>query len=351
MTEPEQTPPRLPPPLPAAPSSVSARKRPARRPMLPLPGIMLYIMLPAAAAICLQLALLQDLVSQMIGSSLAMGAFWIGFSRLNRVAVLAILGGCLLLSLQNFNLGTVISAPLLAASALAGAVGAKMAARDANEDDFFFIPFLIVIGVLALTVTLGAGGGWTKMLSRTAGYLGEFRDNWKKVMESSGTEVPDWALKLPFFLTFHIILWGLGLWLAGRLARRITGHLGGLKSSLIMFRIQHRYIFLLILGLILEIFSSLAPYDTYAYLAWPILGLVGLAGFLDGLGILLFLAAIRRMAGRVQEAFWLTVLGMITALMLSHLMALIGLADVWFDFRKLERLRRQLDAGPQDQKD
>lgn len=350
MTEPERpTPPPLPPPLPTS-AAADVHRRAPRRPMFPLPNIMLYIMLPAAAAFCVQSALL-DLFSQMVGSALALGAFWIGYSRLNRGIVTAILVGCCLLALKNFPLHNVISIPLLAASAAAGALGATLAARNADEDDFFFIPLLLVLGVMLLAITLGAGGGWPKTFERTRVYFAEISVNLKKSLESTGKETPEWVVSMPFLLTLHVILWGLGLWLAGRLARRVTGHLGGLKSSLIMFRIQHRYIFLLILGLILEIFSSLATRETFAYLAWPILGLVALAGFLDGLGILLFLAAIRRMAGRTQEAFWLTVMGVITAFMLGQFTALVGLADVWFDFRKLERLRRQLNAGPQDHND
>lgn len=329
MSDPVQTP-LQPPPLPAAPPGPPHNQ---------LQRWLLYlVMLPAAAALCVQMSLLPPL-AKMFGSAVAMAAFWIGFYALNPHGVRLVLIGCILLNMARFPS---ISVALLVASALAGEAGARLTRADAEEDDFFFVPLLTGAATMGLMIALGAGDGWGVV----AGRISRALEPWVALMKQSAQQfqdLPEAFYSKKLLLTMIALGWALALWVAGRLARRAVGRLRVLRTSLIMFRIHVRYIFLLILGLILEIFSSLATSDSLSNLAWPILGVVALAGFLDGLGVALFLAAVRRMAGKAQEAFWITVAGIATALYCPQIVALIGLIDVWFDFRKLERLRRQLE--------
>lgn len=307
---------------------------------------MYFVMLPAAAALCVQMSLL-PFPMHMIGAAAAMMAFWIGFYALNPLGVRVALVGCIMLNVARFP---TLSVALLLAAALAGEVGARLTKADAGEDDYFFAPLLTLAAVMALMVTLGAGHGWMAVIGRISRSL----EPMAAALRESARQfegVPEAFYSKKLILAMIAFTWALALWVAGRLARRAVGRLRGLRTSLIMFRIHVRYIFLLILGLILEIFSSLASSDSLSHMAWPILGVVALAGFLGGIGIALFLAAVRRMAGRVQEAFWITVAGIATALYCPHLVALIGLVDVWADFRKLERLRRQIEDGAGDTKD
>lgn len=343
MSELEQTPEVTPPPLPAHVARV-------REPFERLRGMVVLVALPGAAAICLQASLLSP-DAKILGAAVAMMAFWIGFYRLPTYVVSLVLGLCILISLRNFPQ---LSVAILAASALAGAVGARLTRAEAEEDDFFFIPLLTAVTVMAVLITMGVGGGWVNVAGRVMRAMQRWVADMTtglKAFYGEGVEIPDYMSNIKVQLTGLIIFGALAQWLAGRLARRLLGRLRGLHVSLIMFRIQVRYTFLLILGLILAIFSSLGTSDTFAYLAWPVLGVVALAGFLDGLGIVLFLAALRRMAGRAQEAFWLTLLGTATALLFGQFTALVGLADIWMDFRKLERLRQQMEAGAGHQKE
>lgn len=333
--------------------------RPARR-RVPMHVFLLYIMLAAAAALCLQLTTL-DPFTAIFGSAVALGAFWVGFGMLQPVGVASLLGICIILGAAGHHPS--LSVALLAATGAAAAVGAHLSRRELEEDNYFFLPLLTVAGLMALLVTLGAGNGWNVVL-RHAGLMiieksqqnEKFLRMWLDVdnnPQALSQEALDSLLHPsgPFIMASLAVFWALIMWATGRLARRRLGRMRGLRTSLFMFRIEQRYIFLLILGLVLEIFSSLGMRETFAYLAWPILGVVALAGFLEGLGIVLFLAMIRRMAGQAQLAFWISALGVVVAVLDWRLITLVGLADVWFDFRKLERLRRQIEAGTQDQKD
>jgi hypothetical protein len=362
----QQTPPPLPPPLPAPPAPPGPHGR-----LDYWPALLLYAAVAASAALCLQMSLL-DPFSRTLGSAIAAGAFWIGFWRLNPAAMRLLLAICVVLSSVRFP---GFSVALMAGSAVAGAVGARLTAAEADEDDFFFAPLLAALGVMALIFTVGSlaglrGWGWGEVLGRGARHMELMRQETLKQFQefrAAGLELDDEAITFLMsdftlkIVTSLTVLWAFLLWLAGRLARRSLGRLRGLKPTLIMFRIAQRYIFLLILGLVLEIFSSLALREGFAALAplheslrlaaWPILGVVALAGLLAGLGIILFLAAVRRMNGQPQAAFWLTLGGVLMSLLYCHVTVLFGLADAWFDFRKLERLRRQLEAGGTDPRD
>ena len=364
MIEPGQhIPPELPPPLwPERPKAHVVHRFLERWKRL-----LIYCAIPGSAAVCLQFSLL-GADAMVLGVALATAVFWIGYARLHPLGVNLMLTVCFLFSMASRLGGEIPSFPslsvaLLGVSAAAGVVGARLTRSDADESDFFFLPLMTGVLLLALLITLGVGGGWGVLVGRASRVLAEARlqiqnnlnaapaaDQASKIYQQEYARLIMEHFNLSI-LTVFSVFWALAMWLAGRLARRFLGRLKGLRSHIMMFQIHHRYIFLLILGLILEIFSSLAKRDTFSYLAWPILGVVGLAGFLAGLGIILFLAAIRRMAGQTQSAFWLTLLGVMMAIPFWYIIAIFGLADTWFDFRKLERLRRQLEAGPGGQKD
>jgi len=220
------------------------------------------------------------------------------------------------------------------------------------------MPFGAAVLVFFLLTGLTSGGRWQheiqllneviqetrvameqnvkEMQNHGGGLLQISRENWEQMSPELGY----------YLVPSFIVLWLLGLWFCGRLARRILGRLKGPRPALMLFQIRQRYIFLLILGLILEIFSILSRREGFAYLAWFMLGVMGIAGFFEGLGVILFLVTIRRMLGRHQSAFWLGLLGIVVALTFPLVSVILGLADIWFDFRKLERLRRQIESDP-----
>src|SRR5690242_3092203 len=121
-----QTPPPLPPSLPPP--------RPDPRPAGPpgrleyMPALLLYMAVAASAALCLQMSLL-DPLSRVLGSAIALGGFWIGFCRLSPLGVRLLLGLCVVLSSAKFP---GFSVALMTGSAVAGAVGARLTAAEAD---------------------------------------------------------------------------------------------------------------------------------------------------------------------------------------------------------------------------
>lgn len=289
-------------------------------------------------------------------SSLAAGACCLAFIRANpRLTGLLLIG---------FTLGAYYthSQPAvlwMLASVMAGGAMAWLMVRQGCEDDFYFIPTAVALLGFLLLLGLADGLRWGPALKQAEASLAVLHAQFQVQIQQSmsvaqsgslfdpeqirqGSQLVDGHFG-PFIVTTIIGFWGLGLWLAGRLARRLTGRLWGRQGSIMFFRIRHPYIFLLILGLILEILSSLYAWEQLSYVAWPVLIWFAIACFVEGLGVLLFMVAIRRAAGFRRSAMVLGVAGFFLLFLRPPLGVLIGLADVWFDFRKLGRIDETMD--------
>jgi hypothetical protein len=319
----------------------------------PLAATLLYLMLPLVFLACALIS--PDPVLAILASLVMTIAFWVAFYRLNPLWVGSEL---LILALATRHQFPDPTLPWILASAVAGGAGAWLTRRDAEEDDFYFLPLGAAVLVFLVLTGLTSGGLWRHEIQLLNQVIQETRvtmeQNMKEIQANGPGLMPmtreNWDQMSPvlgyYLLPSFIGLWILGLWLCGRLARRILGRLKGPRPVLMLFQIRQRYIFLLILGLILEIFSILSKREGLAYIAWFLLGVIGIAGFFEGLGVILFLVTIRRMLGRFQSALWLSLLGIVVALAFQWVSVVLGLADIWFDFRKLERLRRQIESDP-----
>lgn len=356
---PLQTPMPQPPPLPEHCRALE----PAPSTFGPL---LTYLAVPFVAILCVLFAPLDPLLA-LILSGATMAAFWIGYSSIKpqwmtlQVTVLTVS----FYAMAVYTKGAVAHGGVLwmASSAVAGAVGAVLTRRHAEEDDLFFLPLGAALLLFLLLVGVGLAGSPQAALDHAAAEIqqakGLFQQQIDSYQSSAGT-TPSIAKEVwapimsqfgPFYTSLILGLWTLSLWFFGRLARRLTGQLKGHRPAIIIFRIRQPYIFLLILGLILEIFSILSSRGVLSYVAWPLLSVVAVACFFEGLGVVLFLLAIRRMMGRLSGTFWMSVLGVAAVLTFWQVGVVLGLADVWFDFRKLKRLRQQIEPGPWDQTD
>lgn len=286
--------------------------------------------------------------------ALVAAAWWVGWLRLRfalAVACLAgVIGSSLLVAQSPYPLLWIVS------SVVTGGFGAWLSERHAREDDFFFLPLGVgITAFLALCTAAFALGlinppddfrnwmeFWLATIEQTANQRAEIQLDahaWTSVR----------AIWPSFFLSMLMVFWAPALWLGGRLARRATRRLHPIRSRISRFRMRQPYIFLLICALILEILDSLSGWLAWSWIARPMLTVVLIAGLMQGLGVLGFVRRRRRPASsRPSWGLMLLLAAVILipalGLILAFAISLLGLTDVWFDYRRLEGGRPRHDA-------
>jgi hypothetical protein len=248
------------------------------------------------------------------------------------------------------------------AAGLAGGAGAWLTRRREREDLLLIGPALAGATAFLLLVWLGEGmraeiplrqaGGWiaaqtasthqelTRLAPGNAGSR-QILDMWNQLQRWLG----------PLLIASMMLLWTATQWLAGRAARWVGGTIRERRAALILLRAGEATIFLLICAVFLWIVGILAGAEQAAlYVAAPLLAVVVVAGFFEGLAVILFQVALRRTVGPA----WLAQAMLIGAVALAALLpvesvlvcTLLGLMDAWFDFRRLQRIQDQIDAEP-----
>jgi hypothetical protein len=133
------------------------------------------------------------------------------------------------------------------------------------------------------------------------------------------------------------------------MARRWSGRLDPRRASFLLFRVEHRYIFLLICACVSWIVGILIGREKAALcVAGPVLAAFAVACLVDGLAIVLFHLALWRAmleptAWRLRATALFVVFLLLGGLALG-LCAVIGLFDVWFDFRHVKAMEERLEA-------
>ncbi len=337
----EELPPELPDDDPASEVLPEPAGRLAWLNYLLLPPLTLLAILGAARGPGLSLLL----------SPLVVLAWWIGFARSNwRICGLELIG----VVLATYY---IVQPPLavlwVVASALGGAMGAWLMLRRRREDDYFFlVPLAAAIGFVILA-WLGGGARIYPALELGAGWLDGLRRGVERDFALLARESPGQAqyyrdMLEPLGERFAVTmistlaaLWVLALWGAGRIARRGLGLLGGLRGAFILFRIGQPYIFLLIAGLVMAILDGLTPLRGLRMVAIPLLVVVAVGCFIEAMAVILFFGALQRAAGRIRTGFVWDLAGLALLLWLTPLGLLLGLTDVWFDYRRLEAAGRR----------
>lgn len=341
-------PPPLPPELPQA-VQVHILQGPGQR-LTPVGGLLLSCAVALLAMACLSVtALVDPTLMGAIFAGLAMAGYWILSARMGLAWGAGHLGVLAALGLIRFP--SLVVAWLVAAG-VAGLVGAQLTRRRAEEDEFFFLPLGAAALTLGLLVAAGAGGGPAAVGAKFAAFCQVLQQGVQEQVRTNPAYASSQAeiqLILSHFkgwcLSLQAIVWALALWLGGRQARRLLGRLHTPRSSFLLFRIQQRFIFVLILALVLEIFSILTQRGALSYAAWPLFGVMAVGCFFAGLGVVLFQLMVRRLLGRPRGLLGPMALVVALALAFWQLVALLGLLDVWFDFRRLSRLRAQMEGG------
>jgi hypothetical protein len=252
---------------------------------------------------------------------------------------------------------TRLEAIWLGSAGLAGATGAWLCKRRAREDDYFFImpgTAAVAFGAMAWA---GEGFHAGKLLEMAAAWIGTLQaaitaqikanPDWPRLREMAGE---DFLNALPWFYAIASPgAWAWGLWIVSRMARRWSGRMDPRRASFLLFRVEHRYIFLLICACVSWIVGILIGREKVALcVAGPVLAAFAVACLVDGLAIVLFHLALWRamlepLAWRLRAMALLVVFLLLGGVALA-LCAAIGLLDVWFDFRHVKAMEERLEA-------
>ncbi|HOR27094.1 MAG TPA: DUF2232 domain-containing protein [Candidatus Sumerlaeota bacterium] len=287
------------------------------------------------------------LAGGIVGGCLAAAAYWAAFDRASPPLVGLVLIGVVL---ATYYVLPELAVLWVMASALAGATGVWLNRAGGREDDYFFLPAAATLAAFAILVWLGQGGrldGPLEALRESPTQLLNLieQENARLIEQRQAplfnpTQLEQLREYLPrAWVPTLVALWVLALWLTGRVVRRAIGRFQPSRSLLVLFRLSQRYIFVLIAGLFFAILGSLYAWPTAWRIALPLLAVMYVAALVQGIAVLLFTAALRRKMGQPGLAAAMTWGGLILFIGFIRVPigALLGLMDVWLDFRRLER--------------
>lgn len=286
----------------------------------------------------------------ILGGAATSAVFLYGFAQFNpRWVGLELI----VLTLAGYFLLPGAPAYWLMGSALAGGLAAILTKIDVEEDDQFFLPALTGAVMTFVLFTLGQVGGWADSLTIIAGYIESYRESFDVLLalpenaefRQAVTSSESWDRIHPRIglvaVSALIGLWVLVLWLFNRFARRRMGRLGEIKSSLLLFRVRPMYTFVLIVALVLEILSLWLERRGLSSVSYPLIAASAAAFLVVHLGVAAFWAALWRASSERRATVGPIVLIVLALAISLYVGPIIGLADVWFDFRKTRLLRGQ----------
>ena len=284
-----------------------------------------------------------DPVSAILGSVLALGISWYGSLRVGMRWFSLVLVPTMVLACLFFSPWGAI---WVTASSLGGAFGAKLSLVNLEEDDLMLIPPASILAVFALLLCISTGFSPSSQIDRYGHVIHNMMSIGLEELENS------WGVKknsLEQVTTRELIVSGVGIWcfgcrFAGRLSRQAAARRSAGKSALILFRVQPRYIFLLILALISEISRHFVAWPVIGHIGLSVLVILGMAFFFQGLGLILFFSILQRTVGNLGRSVLILFLGLVSILLSGGwIVVLAGLIDHWFDFRKVLQIRKHLD--------
>ncbi|MCE5229642.1 DUF2232 domain-containing protein [bacterium] len=311
---------------------------------------LMYLIVPPAAVLLILKTAAGDLNTALITSALSLFVFWAGFSLANpRLIGLELIG---VIVGTYYWVQPPMAVLWVTASAIAAGGGVFLFHREKDEQDYFFLVPAAAFAGFVFLIWLGAGASLKPALLRAQRELSVSRretlalarqlEDQKIEMGRLMREGIEWAGPRYGVLvtTSWLTMWILVLWVAGRVSRRVLGQFQKRRHAFVLFKIRDRYIFLLIIGLILEIFNGLVPSGGMQWLAIPLLAIFALACFIEGLAIVLFFGALQRFRGQRWAGRIWNLAGVVLLFSIWQAAVLIGLTDIWFDFRRLQGLRR-----------
>ncbi|MFH0792845.1 MAG: DUF2232 domain-containing protein [bacterium] len=220
--------------------------------------------------------------------------------------------------------------------------------RKSGEDDFFYLPTMAFAGIFVLGVWLSGLVSETDHFGRFETMLHQSLQEALVELKQRAAEKPnlepaleEWetlSRKMPYYFIgfaaaiFTLLHYGFGLFVRRRLSASME-----VERTLPFFRIRERYLIFLILGLVAEIVALFLNIARLEYVAIPLLMVTGVSYFVQGLGVALFHILLRRALGQRLGANVMALLFMVTLFLYFPLVVVLGLLDVWFDFRRLRK--------------
>lgn len=336
-----------------APSGAAAR--PEKQQPAWIAPLAMYLLVPPGAYLLVLRTAWGQPGGVILASALALFLFWAAFSVANPRLIGLELIGVILATYYRVEPPTAVL--WVTSAAVAAATGVLLWHERMGEQHYFFLVPASALVCFVFLVWLGSGARLEPALVRARRELRAERQTILKNVQEyearNGATTPtrqihealDW-IGTNFNIamaTIWLDLWIVALWVFGRIARRVTGQFQSRRHAFVLFKIGHPYIFLLIIGLILEILNSLAPRGGLQWVAFPLLATFAVACFFDGVAVVLFYGALQRFRGHRTAGFIWDVVGLLLAITQAEAVVLIGLSDIWFDFRRLHGVRRRID--------
>lgn len=240
---------------------------------------------------------------------------------------------------------------LFLAAIMTGMLYSVLLQRRVHEDDYlyvgtgiFFACFFLLIGLRYAMYGQNPLAALQELMTAT---LNNFEEAMKEGIQAGKSAAQQQFLenwpKYRNSLPYYLVGGALSLWMVVTygVTRVIRSRLAGAPVSVQPFpflRIKERYLFVLIFGIALEILGRVENQEALFYISSTIFLLVGITYFLVGLSLIGYLFLVKQTKSPfsiILKAVFLFVI-----VFQPYICALLGLLDVWFDFRKLSKPAR-----------
>jgi hypothetical protein len=236
---------------------------------------------------------------------------------------------------------------LFAASIFLGLYYNRLARRLPREDDFLYVPLFYGLFFFSILLVFSSLIHHLNPIVEMRGFLEKTWEGVKRYLQEAGAfsglaaaergEMENrMRHRLFFYFTgsalgaYQVILFFLGRYVRRRAAERI----GTVPAPFALLHIRDSYVFILILAILAEIIGTYKDEQMFLYVSRTIFVLAGTTYFLAGISLVAFLLRLRK--GAQGKRGWLTFLpfaALLIFLFYPRICAVVGLLDVWFDFR------------------
>ncbi len=243
---------------------------------------------------------------------------------------------------------------LFLAAIMTGMLYPVLIQRRAREDDYMYIGTGIFLACFALLIGLRYATYGQGPLAALQTLMAEILSNIEEVLKEglqSGTSEgqqqlfenwPQYKNSLPYYLVGSALsLWMLVTYGVTRMIRRRLKGANSPVPPFPFFRIKEQYLFVLIFGIVMEILARLQNQEALFYISRAIFLFAGITYFLVGLSLIAYLFLVKHTQTKSPLSFVMKVVFLFVIVFQPYICAILGLLDVWFDFRKLTKPARK----------
>lgn len=239
---------------------------------------------------------------------------------------------------------------LFLAAIMTGMLYPLLVQRRVREDDYMYVGTGIFLAYFFILIGLRYATYGQSPLDALQALMAQILNNIEEVLKEglqSGTpggqqqlfeNWPQYKNSLPYYLVGSALsLWMLVTYGVTRMIRR---HLKGADSPVPpfpFFRIKEQYLFVLIFGIVMEILGRLQNHESFFYISRAIFLFAGITYFLVGLSLIAYLFLVKQTQAKSPFSPILKLVLLLVIVFQPYICAILGLLDVWFDFRKLSK--------------